>query len=164
MPEVTDGLREKLEAAVEQLRETGAVYAIEDAEIRRIADALLPVVAAELQSHGAGLVEADAELGTTKVIEACMSAVRRDGMVSVVGVYAGNYGFPLGQMFDKGVRMRTGQAPAQVHIDRLLKHVVDGDVTLDDVITHRLPLAEAPHAYDIFNKREDGCVKVVLKP
>lgn len=65
MPEVTDGLREKLEAAVEQLRETGAVYAIEDAEIRRIADALLPVVAAELQSHGAGLVEAEAELGTT---------------------------------------------------------------------------------------------------
>ena len=49
MPEVTDGLREKLEAAVEQLRETGAVYAIEDAEIRRIADALLPVVAAHTE-------------------------------------------------------------------------------------------------------------------
>ena len=105
-----------------------------------------------------------AELGTTKVIEACMSAVRRDGMVSIVGVYAGNYGFPLGQFFDKGIRMRGGQAPAQVHIDRLLKHVVDGDVKLDDVITHRLPLADAPKGYEIFNDRADGCVKVVLKP
>ena len=104
------------------------------------------------------------EMGTLKVLEACMSAVRRGGIVSIVGVYAGNYGFPLGQMFDKGIMMIGGQAPAQAHIDKLLRHVEDGDVKLDDIITHTLPLSEAPHAYEIFNKRADGCVKVVLKP
>ena len=57
-----------------------------------------------------------------------------------------------------------GQAPSHKRIDKLLKHVSDGDVRLDDLITHRLPLSRAPHGYDIFRQKKDGCVKVVLKP
>ncbi len=105
------------------------------------------------------------EKGSVKVLEACMSAVRRAGIVSVLGVYPGPYdNFPIGQFFDKGITLKGGQAPAQKHIDKLLNYVVEGKVKLDDVITHRLPLSEVSHAYTIFKKKEDNCVKVVLDP
>lgn len=105
------------------------------------------------------------EKGSVKVLEACMSAVRRGGIVSVLGVYPTTYdNFPVGQFFDKGIIMRGGQAPAHKHIDKLLGYVTEGKVILDDIITHRLPLTDIAHAYDIFNKKEDGCVKVVLDP
>lgn len=105
------------------------------------------------------------EKGSPKVIEACFSAVRRGGIVSVLGVYPALYdNFPLGQIFDKGIAIKGGQAPAQKHIDKLLGYVQEGKVTLDDIITHRLPLSQIEHAYDIFRNREDGCVKVVLNP
>lgn len=105
------------------------------------------------------------EKGSVKVLEACMSAVRRGGTVSVLGVYPVLYdNFPVGQFFDKGLILKGGQAPAQKHIDKLLNWVKEGKVKLDDIITHRLPLTEIEHAYSIFKKREDGCVKVVLDP
>lgn len=105
------------------------------------------------------------ESGSIKVLEACMSAVRRGGIVSVLGVYGTKYdNFPLGQFFDKGIILKGGQAPAHKHIDKLLKYVEEGKVRLDDIITHRLPLTEITHAYDIFSKREDNCVKIVLDP
>lgn len=105
------------------------------------------------------------EAGSPKVLEACMSAVRRSGIVSVLGVYPTNYdNFPVGQFFDKGIILKGGQAPAHKYIDMLLKYVEEGKVTLDDIITHRLPLSQIAHGYDIFKKREDNCVKVVLNP
>ncbi|WP_375415884.1 zinc-dependent alcohol dehydrogenase [uncultured Hymenobacter sp.] len=105
------------------------------------------------------------EKGSVKTIEACMSAVRRGGIVSVVGVFPTPYdNFPIGQFFDKGFSIRGGQAPVHKHIDRLLDHVIKGQVKLDDIITHHLPLSEAPHGYDIFKNKKDNCVKVVLKP
>ena len=105
------------------------------------------------------------EKGSVKVLEACMSAVRRGGTVSVLGVYPTTYdNFPIGQFFDKGLIIKGGQAPAQKHIDKLLKFVTEGKVKLDDIITHRLPLTEISHGYEIFKKKEDGCVKVVLDP
>ncbi|NBL64855.1 alcohol dehydrogenase catalytic domain-containing protein [Flavobacterium sp. NST-5] len=105
------------------------------------------------------------EKGSVKVLEACMSAVRRGGIVSVLGVYPTTYdNFPIGQFFDKGISIRGGQAPAHKHIDKLLGYVTEGKVKLEDIITHRLPLSKISHAYDIFDKKEDGCVKVVLDP
>jgi threonine dehydrogenase-like Zn-dependent dehydrogenase len=105
------------------------------------------------------------EKGSPKVIEACMSAVRRGGIVSVLGVYPTTYdNFPLGQFFDKGIIMRGGQAPAHKHIDTLLDYVKQGKVQLDDIITHRLPLSKIADGYSMFKKKEDNCVKVVLDP
>lgn len=105
------------------------------------------------------------EKGSPKVIEACMSAVRRGGTVSVLGVYPTTYdNFPLGQFFDKGIIMKGGQAPAHKHIDVLLNYVKEGKVKLDDVITHRLPLSKIADGYSMFKKKEDNCVKVVLDP
>jgi threonine dehydrogenase-like Zn-dependent dehydrogenase len=105
------------------------------------------------------------EKGSPKVLEACFSAVRRSGIVPILGVYPTNYdNFPLGQVFDKGLTIRAGQAPAHKHIDKLMKFVEEGKVKLDDIITHRLPLSEVSHAYDIFRNHEDNCVKVVMVP
>jgi threonine dehydrogenase-like Zn-dependent dehydrogenase len=105
------------------------------------------------------------EKGSVKVLEACMSAVRRGGIVSVLGVYPALYdNFPIGQFFDKGIVIKGGQAPAHKYIDTLLTYVAEGKVRLDDIITHRLPLTEIAHGYDIFKNKEDGCVKVVLDP
>lgn len=105
------------------------------------------------------------EKGTSKVIELCTQAVRRGGIVSVVGVYGSPYdNFPVHRIFDKGLTMRFGQAPVQKYIDELFDLVKNDKVVLNDIISHRLPLAEASRAYDIFKKKEDDCVKVVLKP
>lgn len=105
------------------------------------------------------------EKGSPKVLEACFSAVRRSGIVPILGVYPTHYdNFPLGQIFDKGLTIRAGQAPAHKHIDKLMKFVEEGKVKLDDIITHRMPLSEVSKAYDIFRNHEDGCVKVVLDP
>jgi threonine dehydrogenase-like Zn-dependent dehydrogenase len=105
------------------------------------------------------------EKGSPKVLEACMSSVRRGGIVSVLGVYPTTYdNFPVGQFFDKGITLKGGQAPAQKYIDELLQFVVQGRVKLDDIITHRLPLSEIAHGYEIFKKKEENCVKVVLDP
>ena len=127
------------------------------------------VDAVGMEAHRSVLDKAKAvvnlEKGTDKVILACMSAVRRGGIVSIVGVYGSPYdNFPIHQFFDKGLTIRGGQAPAQKHIDKLLGYVAEGKVVLDDIITHRLPLAEAPKGYDIFKNKKDKCVKVVLTP
>jgi len=105
-----------------------------------------------------------AEVGTSKVIDLCASSVRRGGTISIVGVYASRYKFPLGQLFDKGITLKMGQAHVQKYIDELLQLVYQKKIILDDVISHTLPLEQAPYAYNIFNKKEDQCVKVVLKP
>lgn len=105
------------------------------------------------------------EVGTMKVLAYCFDAVRRGGTVTVVGVYGSPYdNFPLYQWFDKGVKLRGGQAPVHNYIDHLIDLVATGKVVLEDVITHKVALSEASKMYDIFNKKEDNCVKVVLKP
>jgi S-(hydroxymethyl)glutathione dehydrogenase/alcohol dehydrogenase len=105
------------------------------------------------------------EVGTIAALESCLSAVRRGGVVSILGVYGAPFDkFQIGQIFDKGIAIKCGQAPVQKTIDQLLQHVVKGELRLDDVISHRMPLDEAPKAYQIFCDKADNCVKVVLTP
>jgi alcohol dehydrogenase len=105
------------------------------------------------------------EVGSMKTLEKCFDTVRRGGVVTVVGVYGSMYdNFPLYKWFDKGIKLMGGQAWVQRYIDDLIALVAEGKVKLDDVITHRVPLGDAPKMYDIFNKKQDNCVKVVLRP
>jgi S-(hydroxymethyl)glutathione dehydrogenase / alcohol dehydrogenase len=106
-----------------------------------------------------------AEKGTMKVIEMCTEAVRRSGTIAVVGVYTSPYdNFPIHRIFDKGLILQFGQAQTHMYIDQCFEFVRSGKVTLDDIITHRLPLSKASEAYDMFKHKKDDCVKVVLKP
>ena len=105
------------------------------------------------------------EKGTMKVLENCVKAVRRAGTVTVVGVYGTPFdNFPLHTIFDKGLKLQFGQAPVHKYIDELIPLVEEGKVILNDILTHTLPLTEVSHGYDIFKKKEDNCVKIILKP
>jgi S-(hydroxymethyl)glutathione dehydrogenase/alcohol dehydrogenase len=105
------------------------------------------------------------QVGSMKVLRNCISAVRRGGTVSILGVYGVPYdNFPIGQLFDKGVKLVGGQALVHRYIDDLLKQVKEEKVVLDDIITHRIGMDEISQAYSMFNRKEDGCVKVVIKP
>ena len=93
--------------------------------------------------------------------------VRRGGTVSLSGVYGGAASpMPLIQMFDKQLTMRMGQANVRRWIDDLMPLVSadDDPLGVERFATHRLPLEEAPHAYEIFQKKEDGAFKILLQP
>ena len=93
--------------------------------------------------------------------------VRRGGTISLSGVYGGAVSpMPLIQMFDKQITIRMGQANVRRWVDDILP-LVSGDddpLGLEDFATHRLPLADAPHAYEIFQKKQDGAFKILLQP
>jgi threonine dehydrogenase-like Zn-dependent dehydrogenase len=100
-------------------------------------------------------------------LRTAFASVRRAGTVSIIGVYGGEADpFPMMELFDKGVTLRMGQA----HVKRWVEDIMplltgdDDPLGVDDLVTHRLPLEEAPHAYEIFKNKQDGCIKVVLKP
>ena len=147
--------------------EVDVVQAIRDMTSGRGADVCVDAVGFEAERSFFDKVKAtiNFEKGTMKVIEMCFSAVRRCGIVTIVGVYGTPFdNFPVGQMFDKGITVRQGQAPVLNHIDHLIDLVKNEKVVLDDIISHRLPLSEVTHAYDIFKNKEEDCVKVVLDP
>ncbi|MEU9829055.1 zinc-dependent alcohol dehydrogenase [Micromonospora chersina] len=101
------------------------------------------------------------------VLHAALKAVRRGGTVSVSGVYGGEQDpMPLMEMFDRGVQLRMGQCHVKRWVDEIMPLLAGGDDPLgvEDLRTHRLPLAQAPQAYEMFQKKQDGCVKVVLEP
>ena len=92
--------------------------------------------------------------------------VRRGGTISLIGVYGGTADpLPLLTMFDKQVTVRMGQANVKRWVDDIMPLLTDEDpLGVDTFATHTLGLDQAPHAYDIFQKKQDGAVKIVLKP
>ncbi|MDR7275529.1 zinc-dependent alcohol dehydrogenase [Catenuloplanes atrovinosus] len=100
-------------------------------------------------------------------LRTAFASVRRAGTISIVGVYGGQADpIPMFDLFDKGVTMRMGQAHVRRWSDEIVPLLTGaGDpLGVDDLVTHRLPLESAPQAYEMFKKKEDGCIKVVLKP
>jgi threonine dehydrogenase-like Zn-dependent dehydrogenase len=92
--------------------------------------------------------------------------VRRGGTISLIGVYGGMTDpLPMLTLFDKQIQLRMGQANVRRWVDDLLPLLSDADpLGVDGFATHHLPLAEAPQAYEMFQKKQDGAVKIVLKP
>lgn len=92
-------------------------------------------------------------------------AVKKGGMIQVTGVYGGRYGgFPFGDLFNRNINLRTGQAPVIPYMPLLYDLIAQGKVDPSDIVTHRLPLKDAPHGYEVFDTKTDNCIKVVLKP
>jgi threonine dehydrogenase-like Zn-dependent dehydrogenase len=143
------------------------------------------IEAVGMEAHGApGAKAAQAMVGllpdnvAAKLIEkagtdrmaallAAISSVRRGGTLSISGVYGGMVDpMPMFQLFDKGVQVRMGQAHVRRWTDEILP-LLEGDedpLGVDDLTTHQVPLEDAPSAYEMFQKKEDGAIKVVLKP
>ncbi|MBA3523386.1 MAG: glutathione-dependent formaldehyde dehydrogenase [Geodermatophilaceae bacterium] len=99
-------------------------------------------------------------------LTAAMKSCRRGGTVSVSGVYGGEIEpMPMMEMFDRGLQIRMGQAHVRRWSDDILPLLTGEDVlSVEDLATHKIPLDQAPHGYEIFQKKLDDCVKVVLKP
>ena len=100
------------------------------------------------------------------VVNAAIDAVRRGGTISLSGVYGGMLDpLPLMTLFDKQINLRMGQANVRRWIDDILPLVEDEDVLgVEAFATHRLPLDAAPEAYETFQKKRDGAVKILLQP
>ncbi|GAA3809919.1 zinc-dependent alcohol dehydrogenase [Nocardioides panacisoli] len=145
-------------------------------------DAVIDAVG--MEAHGspaAGMIQKFAGLLPDKVAEPLMKnagvdrlaalytaidAVRRGGTISISGVYGGMADpMPMMQLFDKQIQVRMGQANVRRWTGELLAKLVDDDpFGVDAFATHHLPLAEAPDAYEHFQKKEEGMVKVVFRP
>jgi len=134
-------------------------------------DAVMDAVG--MESHGMGLeglydkakqavrLETDRPHALRQAIVAC----RKGGTVSVPGVYGGFVDkIPMGAFMNKALTMKTGQTHVHRYLNTLLAHIQNGDIDPSFVITHRLPLEQAPHGYEIFKHKKDNCIKVVLKP
>jgi threonine dehydrogenase-like Zn-dependent dehydrogenase len=171
----------RLQMAVNKAGATATINFGEDADIveqlkqltgGRGPDAVIDAVGMEAwHGHGAiaavdrvkqaARLESDRGLALRDAILAC----RPGGIVSVIGVYGGLMDkFPTGAFMNKGLTMRTGQCHVQKYLRPLYEHVKSGDIDPSFVITHRLPLGEAPNGYETFKHKQDECVKVVLKP
>jgi threonine dehydrogenase-like Zn-dependent dehydrogenase len=94
-----------------------------------------------------------------------LMACRKGGTVSIPGVYGGFIDkVPIGAAFAKGLTLKMGQTHAPAYLSGLLERIESGEIVCPPIISHRLSLDEAPEAYDLFNRRDDGCTKVVLRP
>ncbi|HZO85625.1 MAG TPA: zinc-dependent alcohol dehydrogenase [Verrucomicrobiae bacterium] len=99
------------------------------------------------------------------VLRQAMRICRKGGTVSIPGVYSGFIDkIPFGVAFAKGLTLRMGQTHVQKYMRPLLDRIQRGEIDPSFVITHRLPLANADEAYATFARKEQGCIKVVLKP
>lgn len=105
------------------------------------------------------------ETSSGHALRQCIASVRRGGVVSVPGVYAGFiHGFLFGDAFDKGLTFKMGQTHVQALLPHLLEQILLGKLHPDIIISHRLPLRDAAEGYRIFNEKEDACRKVILRP
>lgn len=105
------------------------------------------------------------QAGSKSAIEISSEAVRKCGTVAMIGVYGGRYNtFPLGNFFSRNITLKMGQCPAQGYVQPILKSIQTGEIDATDIITHTLKLEEGSKGYSLFDNKEDGCIKVVLKP
>lgn len=103
--------------------------------------------------------------GTLSAINIAKDAVRKFGTVQLTGVYGLMYNmFPLGNFFERNVTLKMGQAPVIHYMPELFEKITANELNPAEIITHIMPLDQAPLAYQIFNDHEDECIKVVLKP
>ena len=121
--------------------------------------AFMPDMIAKPMMKTAGIDRLDA-------VYTAIDTVRRGGTVSLIGVYGGMADpLPLMTMFDKQIQVRMGQANVKRWVDDIMPLLTDDDpLGVDTFATHTVPLEQAPHAYDIFQKKQDGAVKVILQP
>ncbi|MGB3309818.1 MAG: zinc-dependent alcohol dehydrogenase [Nodosilinea sp.] len=126
-----------------------------------------------MEAHGTGVMAlydtvkqaVRMETGRAMVLRQAIVACRKGGKVSVPGVYGGFIDkMPMGAFVNKGLTMRSGQTHVHKYLRPLLERIQNGDIDPTFLITHRLPLEDAPNAYKIFRDKKEDCIKVVLKP
>lgn len=102
---------------------------------------------------------------SVSAINWAVKSLRQGGTLGLVGVYGAKAnGFPIGDIFARGLTVKCGQALVQNYTEELFRYIKEGRLRADDIFTHQMPLSDAMKAYDMFANRDQGCVKVILKP
>jgi threonine dehydrogenase-like Zn-dependent dehydrogenase len=170
-PERLRMAREKAGAETLNYEEVDLLSALKDMTGGRGPDACIDAVGMEAHTPGvvgaydrakqAVMLETERPIAFREAILAC----RNGGTVSVIGVYGGFADkLPLGSFMNRSLTLKTGQCHVQHYMHPLLERIQKGEIDPSFVITHRMNLEDAPEGYAIFKDKEDGCVKVVLKP
>jgi threonine dehydrogenase-like Zn-dependent dehydrogenase len=171
LPERLDKARIECRAQTIDYAETEVLEALADMTGGRGPDACIDAVGMEAHGHGAAYaydrtkqalaLETDRAVALREAILACRSG----GTVSVAGVYGGFVDkFPMGAVMNRSLTIKSGQTHVHRYLRPLLERIQNGELDPRFIVTHRLGLEEAPHAFAIFNRKEDGAVKIVLKP
>jgi threonine dehydrogenase-like Zn-dependent dehydrogenase len=170
-PERLQMAREQAGAITLDYEEVDVPEALDEMTGGRGPDACIDAVGLEAHSPDISYVYDRAKqmmmLGTDRPIalRQAIHCCRNGGTVSVPGVYGGFLDkVPFGSVMNRSLQIRTGQTHVQRYLKPLLERIERGDIEPSFVITHRLPLDEAPEGYAMFAAKQDGCVKVVLKP
>jgi len=171
VPERLQMAKEQCNAEIINYEEVDAGEALKEMTGGRGPDACIDAVG--MEAHGTGpdsiydqvkqavRLETDRPTALRQVLVAC----RKGGHVSIAGVYGGFLDkIPLGAAFNKGLTWKMGQTHVHKYLQPLLERVQNGEIDPSFVITHRMSLEDAPKGYDIFKKKKENCIKVVLKP
>jgi threonine dehydrogenase-like Zn-dependent dehydrogenase len=143
---------------------------LKDLTAGRGPDACIDAVGMEAH-HGTGLIHAyDKVKQATRMeterghaLRQAITSCRNGGTVSVIGAYGGMVDkFPIGAVMNRSLTIKSGQCHVQRYMKPLLEHIEAGRIDPTFIITHRLPLEQAPDAYETFKHKQDDCVKVVL--
>jgi threonine dehydrogenase-like Zn-dependent dehydrogenase len=128
------------------------------------------IEAVGMESHGTGGVmePMQSKLTSTErpyALSQAILACRPGGTVWLPGVFIGPaVPVPLGAFVGKGLTLKTGQTHVQRYLEPLMNLIIEGKIAPSFLITHRIGLEEGPAAYKTFRDKEDGCVKVVIRP
>jgi len=163
--------RERTGAETLNFKEVDVLEALREMTGGRGPDACIDAVG--LEAHVPGPMQvvdrakqaAMMETDRPHVLRQAILSCRNGGIVSVIGVYGGFIDhFPMGSLMNRSLTLRTGQAHVQRYMKPLLQRIENGEIDPSFVITHTLNLSDAPRGYEMFGKKEDDCLKVVLKP
>jgi threonine dehydrogenase-like Zn-dependent dehydrogenase len=161
--------RDKVGAETLNYDEVDVLDALKEMTGGRGPDACIDAVGMEAHGHGpmylydramhAARMETDRPTALRQAIQACRSG----GIVSVIGAYGGFIDkFPIGAIMNRSLTIKSGQCHVQRYMKPLLERIQNGEIDPTFIITHRLPLAEAPQGYHLFKNKLDDCEKVVL--
>jgi threonine dehydrogenase-like Zn-dependent dehydrogenase len=127
------------------------------------ADPVVDIVAEATEGRGADAVME--VVGTRAASETAIAVLRPGGVLSSVGVHTEErFGFTPVSAYDKNLTFRSGRGPARAYMQRLAPLVRDGSIDAEFVFSHRMPLSDGVRAYEVFDKKLDGCTKVLLEP
>jgi len=170
-PERLRMAREKVKAETLDYEEVDVATALKEMTGGRGPDACIDAVG--MEAHGMGFmgaydrvkqalaVETDRPIALRQALMAC----RNGGVVSIPGVYGGFLDkVPMGSVMNRSLTIKTGQTHVQRYMKPLLDRIQKGEIDPTFVITHTLPLDDAPYGFDIFCNKQNDCIKVVLKP
>ncbi len=173
-----DRIQERLKMAKEQSK--AEVLNYEEVDILEALDEMTNgrgpdrcIEAVGMEAHGTDVMNLvdkakqtiGIESGRPIALREAIIACRKGGTVSIPGVYGGYVDHvPLGAIVNKALTLRSGQTHVQKYLQPLLERIQNGDIDPSYIITHRMNLEDAVKGYDIFKKKQDNCIKVVLKP